>query len=124
MKPAIAQSFQRLLAKHVIIAAVPQHHGPAAILPLRDDSFEGRVFDRVVLDLHRQMLLAFLPGKPLWHGPGFQHPFHFQAEVVVQSARVVFLNDETRGALDQLRERLAAFRLGRHPEIPLLLVFG
>src|SRR5262249_57628294 len=35
-------------------AAIPDHHGAAAVLALRDDAFALVVFDRVVLAAHRQ----------------------------------------------------------------------
>ena len=124
MKPAGAQSFQRFLAKNVIIAPIPQHHGATAVLPLWNHSFEAGVLDRMVLYFNRQMLFAFRPGKPLGHRPGFQHAIHLEAKIVVQSTRVVFLNDETRGAFNELRQWLAALRFGGHREVPLLLVFG
>ena len=108
----------------MVIAAVPQHDGSSAVLSGRDDSLEVRVFDRMIFDFDREMLFTLLPRQSLRHGPGLQDPFHLKAEVVMQSTRVVFLNDETRCALDQLRQRLSAFRFGGHRKIPLLLVFG
>jgi hypothetical protein len=49
----------------------------------------------MVFDFDGKMFLAALPGKSLRQCPGFQHAFHFQAKIVMQPARSVFLNDES-----------------------------
>jgi hypothetical protein len=54
----------------------------------------------MILDFDSKMFLAALPGKSLRQRPRFQHAFHFQAEVVMQPARSMLLNDESRRAFD------------------------
>ena len=78
----------------------------------------------MIFDFDRQVLFAFPPRKSLRHGPGFQDPFHLEPKIVMQPARIVFLNDKTRRALDQLRQGLSAFRLGGLSEIAFPLVFA
>src|SRR5258708_32167638 len=61
----------------------------------------------MVLDFDGKMFLAALPGKSLRQCPRFQHAFHFQAEVVMQPARRMLLNDESRRAFDLFWSGLA-----------------
>src|SRR5262249_5249133 len=68
--------------------------GAAAVLPLGNDAFEARVLHWMVFDRHRQALLACLVRRALGNRPRFQHALHLEAQVVMQVARVVFLNDE------------------------------
>ena len=51
------------IADRLPTAAIPDDHRAAAILALRDRAFEIAVFERVILDMHRQTLLA-------WHRLG------------------------------------------------------
>ena len=52
--------------------AVPEHDRPRPVLALRDDPLEGAVLDRVVLDVHREPLVARVEGRALRHGPAQQ----------------------------------------------------
>ena len=126
MEAAFFQRLERLLAVHIIVAAIPDHDSAAAVVALRDHALEILVIDRVILDLDREMFFAPLPGDALGHGPGFQNAVHLQPEIVVQPARVMFLNDEARRARDPLRPRLflRAARLGGDGKISFPLVFG
>ena len=90
-------------------SAIPQHHRAAAVLLRRDDAFEGPVLDRMVLDVHRQALVGGVEAWPLGHRPAQQHAVELEAEVVVQMARRVLLDDEGQcsGAHAERRARAA-----------------
>ena len=77
----------------------------------------------MVLDFDGKMFLAALPGKSLRQCPRFQHAFHFQAEVVMQPARSMLLNDESRRAFDLFWSGLAC-RLAGLFEVAFAFVFG
>lgn len=75
---------------------VPDDHTAGAVVPLRDDSFEPCVVERVVLGHHRQPFDRRVVGRAFRNGPRLEHPFHLQAEVVVKMRSVMLLNDEER----------------------------
>ena len=50
----------RLLLDEVVGATVPDLDEPGAVVPFRDLSLEGRVVERMVLDVHREVLLTRL----------------------------------------------------------------
>ena len=102
-------------------AAVPQHHGAAAIFAFRNRAFELAVFDRVILDMHREPLVVRILARALRHRPAHQHAVPFQAEVVVQPARVVLLDQIAQLACPDLRG--VALRLRGAREIALGVVF-
>jgi hypothetical protein len=76
----------------------------------------------MVFDFDGKMFLAALPGKSLRQRPRFQHAFHFQAEVVMQPARSMLLNDESRRAFDLFWSGLPAARW--FFEVAFAFVFG
>ena len=98
--------------------AVPEHDGTRPVLALRDHTLEGPVFDRVVLDAHREPLVARVEGRALRHGPAQQDPVQLQAEVVVEPRRRVLLDAVRRPAGGAGLTR----GLGRPGEVALLLV--
>src|SRR5207248_11071828 len=102
---------------------VPNHHCAAAILPLRNNAFEVLVFDRMIFHFHGEMFFASLPRKSFWQRPRFKHAFHLQTEIVVQTARSVFLNDETRRAFDFFGSRFPC-RLSCLLKVAFAFVFG
>ena len=114
MQFPISQRFQRLLAMDEIFSAVPQHHRAAAVFPFGNHALELRVIDRVIFNFDGEMLFALLPWKSFRHGPRFQNAFHFQAEVVMQPARIMFLNDKAGRSTQGFRLGLVAFRLRSH----------
>ncbi len=79
---------------HVVRAGVPDGHGAAAVLALRDLAVEGEVLHRMVLGVHRQVVGAGVGGQALGDGPGDQHAVTLQAQVPVQGSGVVLLDDE------------------------------
>src|SRR5262249_29476535 len=86
-------------------SSVPEEHRAAAVLALRDHALEVAVVERTVLDLHRQALHLRVQAGALGHRPAPQHAAVLEAEVAVEVARVVLLDDEDRspgGALAAL----------------------
>src|SRR5581483_1806582 len=88
-----------LLLQQVVRAAVPDLDRSRAVLPLWDLALEAPVVERMILDVHGQRAHARLEGKPLRHGPRRERPVAFEAEVVMQPARVVALDHERRRTL-------------------------
>ena len=74
---------------------VPHHHGPAAILALRNRALEIEIFEGMIFSSHRQPLLSKRVRWTLRHCPRLQDAVHLQAEVVMQVAGCVLLDDET-----------------------------
>src|SRR5262245_55311993 len=77
----------------------------------------------MVLYFDSKMFLATLPGKSLRQRPRFQDAFHFQAEVVMQPARSMLLNDESRGAFDLFWNRFAGWLVGAAVILFFLVLF-
>ena len=59
---------------------------------------EVEVLHRVVLGVHGEVVAARVAGQAARHRPGGQHPVVLQAQVPVQAAGVVLLDDEAGGA--------------------------
>src|SRR5262245_43996712 len=66
---------------------VPDQHGAAAVLALRDRTFERVVLDRVILDLHGKPLLAGIEARTARDRPALHHAVELEPQVVVQAAR-------------------------------------
>ena len=98
-------------------AAIPDHHGAAAVLALRDGALELVVFDRMILDVDREPLLARNKARPARHRPAHHHAVEFEPQVVMQPRRVVLLDDVARSPL--CAAGLAA-RLGGLAEVAFL----
>ena len=77
-------------------AAIPEHHGAGAVLPLRDHAFEAPVFQRVVLDMHGKALVRRIEARPFGNRPAQQHAAELEPEVIVQMTRRVLLDDERK----------------------------
>src|ERR1700746_2061200 len=75
-------------------AAIPDQHGAAAVLALRDGAFEVLIVDRMIFHFHREALLAGHEARSLGDGPALEHAVEFEAEVVMQAARRVLLDHE------------------------------
>ena len=98
---------QRALDRHLLAVAlgavavgagVPHDDRARAVAALPDRALEVGVVERVVLDGHRQALLARVGRRALGDGPRLEHAVDLEAEVVVQRARRVLLDDEDRPA--------------------------
>src|SRR5215211_1377792 len=102
--------------------SVPDDHAPRAIAG-PDLTFEGRIVERVILDLHGEPLLARIGRRPLRNRPRLQHAGDLEPEVVVQRARRMLLDhvaQRTRFAL----ALTAAPRLRALREVALRFVVG
>jgi hypothetical protein len=97
-------------------AAVPDLDRAGAVLAGRDAALEAPVLERVVLDVHRQALLAHFHGRALRHRPRHEHTAQLEPEVVVQAARGVLLHDEAQG---RALLPAPALGLGRQLEVAL-----
>ena len=98
-----------LLLEQFVGAVVPDLDRPAAVLALRDLPREGRVVERVVLDVDGERALARLERDALRHSPRGERAVAFETEVVVKPACLVALDDEDR----RPRAAVAAERLRR-----------
>src|SRR5262249_51799580 len=102
-------------------AVVPEEHRPATVLPLRDHSLEGPVFDRMVLGADRETLLGRVETGTFGHRPAEKHPVELETKVVVQTRRGMLLAAE-RFALPAGRGRSAGLR--RHREVAFATVLA
>src|SRR4029077_7980145 len=109
-----------LLLQELVGSAVPDLDSPGAVLALRDLAREGRVVERVILDVNGQRSLSRFEGHALRHGPAGERALALEAEVVMKAARVVALDHE-----DRLLAALLAFakRLRSLVLVPLAPIF-
>ena len=108
------------LLDELVRAVVPDLDRPGPVLAGRDPPLEGRVVERVILDVHRQHALPRLERDSLRHGPAQEHTVALQAKVVVEAPRRVPLDDESQ----RLALAVAAERLGRDLRIALAAVLA
>src|SRR5262249_31545807 len=85
-----------LLLDELVDAAVPDLDGARAVLAGRDLAGEGGVVERVILDVDGEGTRAGLERHALGHGPGSEDAVPLEAEVVVEPAGIVALDDEDR----------------------------
>src|SRR4029450_6210999 len=111
------------LLEQLVRAVVPDLDGAGAVVPLRDLALERRVVERVVLDVHREVLLPRLHRHALRHRPARERAVHLEPEVVVQPRGVVPLHDEDR-VLALLLRGEGLRRLLRVPLPAVLLELG
>ena len=78
---------------------VPNSHGTRAVLTFRDGSVEGEVLHRMIFGAHREVVDLRVGRRRLGHRPAGQHTVVFQADVVMQPAGMVFLDDESEAVL-------------------------
>ena len=83
-----------LLLDELVGSPVPDLDRAGAVLPGRDLALEVAVVERVILDVHRQVPLAERERDALRHRPAQEHPVPLEAEVVVEAAGGVALDDE------------------------------
>src|SRR5215831_1193499 len=107
------------VALRVPAAAIPNHDGAAAILPLRDGSLEGVVFDRMIFHVDCKALLARHEARAAGDRPALHHPVELEPQIVVQAPGGVFLDDELI-ALGSMR---APPRLRGHVELAFLAIY-
>ncbi len=102
------QAAVALLLDLLVRAVVPDLDRAGAVLAFRDLALEGRVLERMVLDVHGERTLSDVEGNTLRHGPAREHAVALQPEVVVEPPGVMALNHEDR-------LRLARGRAGGRP---------
>ncbi len=90
----LADVLEALLGRPV--AAVPQHDRAAAILALGDGAFEIAILERMILDLHRHPAVLRVERRRLRHRPRPERPLVFEAQIEVQVAGRVLLDDEAQ----------------------------
>ena len=73
---------------------VPNHDCATAVLSFGNDALEVRVVDWMVFYLYGEMFLSLGPRQALRHRPRFQDTLHFQPEIVMQAAGIMFLDNE------------------------------
>jgi hypothetical protein len=74
----------------------------------------------MILGHDREPLVARIDARPSGDGPAFQDPSPFEAEIVVQTRRIVLLHEKTELVLP--RPRLLALGFACAGEIPLGVV--
>src|ERR1700720_359429 len=97
-------------------AAVPDHYGSTAVLSLGNDTLKPTIFRRMIFDSHCQPLDGRIEGRAFRYRPGEQDAVPLQAEVVVQTASLMLLDDEGKSRSTTLL-RCAAFGFRRNLEI-------
>src|SRR5262245_46566781 len=107
------------VALRIPAAAVPNHDGAAAILSPRDGSLECVVFDRMIFHVDGKALLVRNEARAAGDRPTLHHAVELEPQVVVQTPRGVFLDDE----LISLGLVCAPPRLGGHVELALPAVY-
>ena len=102
-------------------AVVPQHDVALAVAA-RDDPLEPAVGVRVILDLDGERLARRVEARPLGDRPADEHAVDLEAQVVVQTAGPVALDEEAVAAVGAPRH--LARRLGRLREVAHRVVLG
>jgi hypothetical protein len=100
------------------LPAIPDHDRAAAVPALRNSAFEGVVFNRVVLDVHREALFARVEAGPTRHRPALHDAIEFEPKIVVQPPRGMFLDHVAMAATTAF----AATRFGGDAKFPFLSV--
>jgi hypothetical protein len=104
-------------------SAIPQHDGSAAIFALGNDPFELAIIERVVFDMDGEPLLPRVEARSLRHRPALQNAVELEAEIIMQSARGMLLDDKGEPLAGFFAGLDSARRLRRFPEIPFPSVF-
>ena len=97
---------------------IPQHHRAAAVLTLGNCALEAAILYRMILNLHRESLVAGVETWTLGDGPTLEHAIPAKAKIVVQSSSIMLLNDKWKcGCLLALAVSLASARLRGDMEV-------
>ena len=75
-------------------ALIPHQHMARAVVAGRNLPLEIRVFQRMVLHLHREALVLRVHRRPLGHCPGAQHVVDLEPKVPMQPRRRMLLHHE------------------------------
>ena len=119
---ALLQPLFRVLTR-LPFALVPEHDG-AGPIAIRYNAFKVAIIQWVVFRAHGQALVSGVEARPLGHGPAFKHAVELQPEIIVETARIMFLHNEGEPlfALPLLSRPRGPIRLRRAAEIPLLAI--
>src|SRR5262249_27558326 len=102
--------FGRIGIHHFICPVVPDDDFAGSVVPLWDDAFKLAVVDRMIFGQHRQAFFVRIETGSFGNCPRAQHPFHFQAKIVMKASGMVLLNDETlAGTLFYFAWRFGSF---------------
>src|ERR1700722_17338945 len=82
----------------LVSAVVPDGDRATAVFTPGNLPMERRVFHRVVLGVHGEVVAARIVRHALGQRPGDEYPVALEPEVPVQAPRVVLLDDEDPGA--------------------------
>ncbi len=85
------------------VAAIPDDDRAGAVLRLRNLAFERRIFERMVLGPYREPAIFWIVARLLRHCPALENAVVLEPEVVVQTRRVVPLDDELQLAAEPRR---------------------
>jgi hypothetical protein len=88
------QASVRLLLQELVGSGVPDLDRSGAVLALRNLALEAGVVEWMILDVDGEVLLAGLERDALRNGPGRERAVALEPEVVVETPRVVPLDDE------------------------------
>src|ERR1700733_3837956 len=94
---------------------VPNDDRAAAVFAFGDRALEIGIFQRMVFDRDGKALLAWGQARTASHRPAFEDTVQREAEVVVQSGRVMLLHDKNIA----VRNGRCAFGFGGRGEIAL-----
>src|SRR3974390_3206959 len=111
---AFGQSLVRIAIRRPM-AAIPDHHGAAAVFAFRDRSLEGVVVDRVIFDADGKPPFGRIEARGGGPRPALHHAIEFQPQIVMEPPRRVLLNDITVPRAPSLMTA----RLGRDGEFSL-----
>ncbi|MNO66020.1 hypothetical protein D3C76_567990 [compost metagenome] len=103
------------------VPLVPDDDIAGAVVTRRYIALEFRVVQRVILHLDGKTFHRRIEAGSLGHGPALEHAVQLQAEVIVQVAGVMLLDDERQAAA--LPSRRLAARLRSAAEVALAGIF-
>ena len=100
---------------------VPEHNRTASIFALRDCPFEAAVGEGMIFRSYCQSLVCRVEASAFSHRPTQQHAIQLQPEIVVETGRIVFLDQISKAVSARLYS--AGRGLAGFSEIALALVF-
>jgi hypothetical protein len=106
-------------AGHVVGAFIPDHDGTCAIIAFGNDAFEEKIIQRMVLHHDGEPFVLVGPGRAFRYGPALEGSPCLEAQVVMEAAGLMLLNDETERSPVPLD---FSSRLGRVLKIALGLI--
>src|SRR5262249_50725858 len=112
------------VAQDRVGAAVPDRHRAGAVGALRDAAGEVLVLEGVVLGRHGEPLVLRVVGEAARHRPRAQHALGLEAQVVVEVAGLVPVNDEHPRALRGGWDRRRRLRRAGEIALPAVVVEG